>query len=350
MELLTELGVTRPRRRARSRSWSRARAAAASTSSRASRSSTSAGSSPGSLGGIVMIQVIEHLSPQHVIDFVGARGREAAPGRQGRDRDDQSRVALHVRPRVLGRSRPRAARCTRTSWSSCSARRSSRSSRSSTGRRSPTPNGSCPLPGDDPQTQAAQRELRTHRCPALRRPGLRRHRHSMTAGRARADVAARRGGRIGRTFGEFGIHQILAAASPGDAITNVALEYRDVLRQVGPSEVFARHIAPELGGRGAAAERVRRGRIAWPARVPRVDRRADGRRRSCSSRPEPIVLVYHNITPAKYFDGHRRDVRGAARARPPSSSSRSGTAWCSRSRRRSSTRPSSRRSATRTCG
>ena len=32
--------------------------------------------------------------------------------------------------------------------------------------------------------------------------------------------------------------------SPRDAITTVALEYRDVLRKVGPSEVYARHVAP----------------------------------------------------------------------------------------------------------
>ena len=47
---------------------------------------------------------------------------------------------------------------------------------------------------------------------------------------------------------EFGVHQILAAASPGDAITNAALEYRNVLRRVGPSEVFARYIAPSSAG------------------------------------------------------------------------------------------------------
>ena len=47
--------------------------------------------------------------------------------------------------------------------------------------------------------------------------------------------------------GEFGIHQILAAASPGDAITNAALDYRDVLRKVGPSEVFAPAHRAQLG-------------------------------------------------------------------------------------------------------
>ena len=35
---------------------------------------------PGSLGGIVMIQVIEHLSPQHVIDFVALAAEKLRPG------------------------------------------------------------------------------------------------------------------------------------------------------------------------------------------------------------------------------------------------------------------------------
>jgi 2-polyprenyl-3-methyl-5-hydroxy-6-metoxy-1,4-benzoquinol methylase len=35
---------------------------------------------PGSLGGIVMIQVIEHLSPQHVIDFVALAADKLRPG------------------------------------------------------------------------------------------------------------------------------------------------------------------------------------------------------------------------------------------------------------------------------
>src|ERR1700687_3689036 len=43
-----------------------------------------------------------------------------------------------------------------------------------------------------------------------------------------------------------GIHQVLVAASPGDAITNMALGVRRLLRRVGPSEIYARHIAPGL--------------------------------------------------------------------------------------------------------
>lgn len=38
------------------------------------------GLEPGSLGGIVMIQVIEHLSPQHVIDFVALAAEKLRPG------------------------------------------------------------------------------------------------------------------------------------------------------------------------------------------------------------------------------------------------------------------------------
>ena len=38
------------------------------------------GLEPASIGGIVMIQVIEHLSPQHVIDFVGLAAEKLRPG------------------------------------------------------------------------------------------------------------------------------------------------------------------------------------------------------------------------------------------------------------------------------
>jgi glycosyltransferase involved in cell wall biosynthesis len=102
--------------------------------------------------------------------------------------------------------------------------------------------------------------------------------------------------------GEFGIHQILAAASPGDAITNAALDYRDVLRRVGPSEVFARHIAPSSAGEvrplsefGSSGSR---GLLVYHASIGEPTVSA-----FLLSRSEPIVLVYHNITPARYFEG-----------------------------------------------
>jgi glycosyltransferase involved in cell wall biosynthesis len=102
--------------------------------------------------------------------------------------------------------------------------------------------------------------------------------------------------------GAFGIHQILAAASPGDAITNAALDYRDVLRRVGPSEVFARHIAPSSAGEVRPLSEFgtsgSRGLLVYHASIGEPTVSA-----FLLSRSEPIVLVYHNITPAKYFEG-----------------------------------------------
>jgi len=117
--------------------------------------------------------------------------------------------------------------------------------------------------------------------------------------RERAGIGGYRGAYRPR---EFGIHQILAAAAPGDAITNAALEYRDVLRRVAPSDVFARHIAPgaaadvkplsDYGADGTQGLLVYHASIGEPAVSAFLQ-----------SRTEPLVLVYHNITPAKYFRG-----------------------------------------------
>ncbi len=113
----------------------------------------------------------------------------------------------------------------------------------------------------------------------------------------------RTGGRRFPHFGptEFGVHQILAAASPGDAITNAALEYRNVLRRIGPSEIFARHIAPSSAGEVQPLSAYRscgsQGVLVYHASIgePAVEA-------FLRSRHEPIVLVYHNITPATYFE------------------------------------------------
>ena len=64
---------------------------------------------PGGLGGIAMIQVIEHLSPQHVIDVVRLAARALRPGGPVSRRDGEPRVAVYVCPRAVDRSRPRPA-------------------------------------------------------------------------------------------------------------------------------------------------------------------------------------------------------------------------------------------------
>jgi glycosyltransferase involved in cell wall biosynthesis len=98
-----------------------------------------------------------------------------------------------------------------------------------------------------------------------------------------------------------GVHQVLVGASPGDAITGVARWLRTILRRSGPSEIFALHIdqAVEHDIKHIAAYRPRQGRsvlifhasIGEPAILEFL-----------RARREPLVLVYHNVTPAKYFE------------------------------------------------
>ncbi|MDY7105245.1 MAG: glycosyltransferase [Actinomycetota bacterium] len=97
------------------------------------------------------------------------------------------------------------------------------------------------------------------------------------------------------------IHQILVAAAEGDAITQMALSIRDALRQVTSSEIYAFH-TPQRAFAGIKPLR----------RLP-----ASGRRerlliyhssigepqvtRVIADMSDPLVLVYHNITPSSWF-------------------------------------------------
>jgi glycosyltransferase involved in cell wall biosynthesis len=100
------------------------------------------------------------------------------------------------------------------------------------------------------------------------------------------------------------IHQIVAAASPGDAVTNAALTFQDVLARVGPSGLFARYVDHRLAGDVLPLEAyesrahpddllIYHLSIGEPEVVKYLVR--------C---PQRLVLVYHNITPAEYFGPH----------------------------------------------
>ena len=95
-----------------------------------------------------------------------------------------------------------------------------------------------------------------------------------------------------------GIHQVLAGASPGDAITSAALELRDLLRQVGPSEVYARHVVPALAHEVRSLSkyptRSSRDVLIYHASIGEPQVHA-----FLLSRREPIVVVYHNVTPVR---------------------------------------------------
>jgi glycosyltransferase involved in cell wall biosynthesis len=97
------------------------------------------------------------------------------------------------------------------------------------------------------------------------------------------------------------IHQIVVSASAGDAVTNAALGFQEVLQRVGPSGVFARYIDPRLEGKvfrlgvyEACAQPDDLLIYHVSIGEPEVVQFLLGRR-------ERLVLVYHNITPPEYF-------------------------------------------------
>ena len=100
--------------------------------------------------------------------------------------------------------------------------------------------------------------------------------------------------------------QIVVTAAPGDATTGSAMEIRTLLRSVGPSEIFAHHIHPDLEDDILPLEEL--SRINPETRNARDDviifHGSIGAPEVFSfllGRPERLVLVYHNISPAEAY-------------------------------------------------
>lgn len=99
------------------------------------------------------------------------------------------------------------------------------------------------------------------------------------------------------------VHQVVIGASPGDAITSMAIEMRSALRARWESEIFAYHLSADLE---PDIRPLRRLPPSGPRDVliyhasygePEVTHALLGRRGR-------IVLAYHNITPSRFFLGH----------------------------------------------
>ena len=100
------------------------------------------------------------------------------------------------------------------------------------------------------------------------------------------------------------IHQVVVSASPGDAITNAACQVRDLLRQLGPSEIYSYNIHPDLIGDVLPLDSYTRRLRPQPAGDIIVFHASIGQPEVFSfllDRPEQLVLVYHNISPAEPF-------------------------------------------------
>ncbi len=106
------------------------------------------------------------------------------------------------------------------------------------------------------------------------------------------------------------VDQVLVSASPGDAVTNAAFGLRTALRRSGPSEIYA-HFCD------AALEEEVRSLDAYdsrPAPRPSTDllvyHASIGQKEVADflhRRPERLVLVYHNISPAPAFEPYAPD-------------------------------------------
>lgn len=101
------------------------------------------------------------------------------------------------------------------------------------------------------------------------------------------------------------IHQLIPGLSVGDAVTNHALEIQKILRGMGiPSELFSvpRHVSPHLKKVGHDY------REHAPLSSPKngvIYHFSIGSELSqyFQQLPDKKVMIYHNITPAKYFRG-----------------------------------------------
>lgn len=98
-------------------------------------------------------------------------------------------------------------------------------------------------------------------------------------------------------------HQILVSGAPGDAITNQAFELRALMRRVGASEIFARHVHPAVADEvrkletyPQVATRDNRDVLIYHASIGEPDIMG-----FLLTRSERLVLAYHNISPSSAF-------------------------------------------------
>jgi glycosyltransferase involved in cell wall biosynthesis len=97
------------------------------------------------------------------------------------------------------------------------------------------------------------------------------------------------------------VHQVLPAATPGDAITNQAFAWQRLLDEWGhPSEVVAEHVHPELLGRVHRVDRAGKRLISEGNVILRYAIGSDTAELALK-RPDQVVLCYHNITPGEYL-------------------------------------------------
>jgi L-malate glycosyltransferase len=106
------------------------------------------------------------------------------------------------------------------------------------------------------------------------------------------------------------IHQLLAALSYGDAIGNEALRIQQILRGEGfDSDIFAESVHPEMAGLARKLWDYRS--VSGPDNLLILHFSIGaGVSTFAYHLPDPILLVYHNITPARWFASFHRHLAG----------------------------------------
>lgn len=101
------------------------------------------------------------------------------------------------------------------------------------------------------------------------------------------------------------IHQVVHVAAPGDAVTNSALEYRALLRRITNSEIYAAHVDPRLEGDVHPLSAYSSTASARSGRNLLLYHLSTGSPEVMSfllGRPEALGVIYHNVTPARFFE------------------------------------------------
>lgn len=106
------------------------------------------------------------------------------------------------------------------------------------------------------------------------------------------------------------VHQMLAAFSYGDAIGNEALRIQQILRDEGfDSEIFAESVHPEMAG--LAKKLWDYQSVSSPDNLLILHFSIGaGVSTFAYHLPDPILLIYHNITPARWFATFHRHLAG----------------------------------------
>jgi glycosyltransferase involved in cell wall biosynthesis len=104
------------------------------------------------------------------------------------------------------------------------------------------------------------------------------------------------------------VHQLLPAAAPGDAVTNQAYAWRELLRTWGyEGELVAEHVHPDVARDVHRLDRAGK-RLLERGNV--ILRYAIGSSTAelALQRPERVVLCYHNITPGEYLHDFNPEI------------------------------------------